>query len=134
MGMGYRVRQTPDGQQVPIHEYQDYMQNTYYPQQNFNAAVNAPIPGVTGPLGNSAQIPGVGIAPPQQPIPYQPQTSQFQPSGPYGQQAAALAGLLSQSAPSSPGMPNAPSPGAPMGDTYPNGLLGGKRPFRPGGK
>lgn len=123
MGMGYRVRPTPDGQQVPIHEYQDYMQNTYYPQQNFNASLGAPIPGLTGPLGNGAQIPGggVGIAPPQQQIPYQQMPpSTFQAAGPYGRQAMGLAGLLSAN--------------SPPGNTYPNGLLGGKRPFRPGGK
>lgn len=74
------------------------------------AAYNAPqmIPGLTG------------VAPPQQPIPYQQMpASGFRPSGPYGRQAMGLAGLLSAN--------------NPPGDTYPNGLLG-KRPFRPGGK
>ena len=57
----------------------------------FNGSANMPIPGLTGPRATP-------MGPPQQPIPgptmgnhmMQP----FQPSGPYGQQALQLAGLL----------------------------------------
>jgi hypothetical protein len=48
------------------------------------------------------------------------QQSAFMPNGMYGRQAMQLAGTYSQN--------------TPPGDTYPNGLLGGKGAFRPGGK
>jgi hypothetical protein len=51
-----------------------------------------PIPGFTGPT-STGQIPGVGMAPPQQPIPGVP-PQPFLASGPYGQQALQLSGLL----------------------------------------
>lgn len=52
-------------------------------------------------------------------------------AGPYGRQAMLMAGLLSPNAMPPTTMPPAAQPG----DTYPNGLLGGKRgAFRPGGK
>lgn len=90
----------------------------------FNAAANAPIPGLTSPLRTTTQIPGmVGIAPPQQQFQPQQMSPGFQ-AGPYGRQALGLAGLLS--------MGNTPG-GYPVG-SYPGGLLGGKRPFFPGGK
>lgn len=62
----------------------------------------------------STAIPmGQGLPMAQQPV------ARFDAPGAYGQQAMGMAGLLS---------PHTPP------DTYPNGLLGGKRPFRPGGK
>lgn len=53
--------------------------------------------------------------------PAQQQQQTFMPNGMYGRQAMQLAGTY--------------SPNTPPGDTYPNGLLGGKGGgFRPGGK
>lgn len=59
-------------------------------------AARQPIPGFTGPAGSGAGIPGggVGMAPPQQPLPAPGQALQpFMATGPYGQQALQLAGL-----------------------------------------
>jgi hypothetical protein len=134
MGSGNRLVQTPTGQWMNQSAYNTYMQDVWNPQQAFEASANVPIPGVTAPYGSGANIPRtpgilggqvpvqpeVGVAPPQQPLPG-PRNHMVQPpamSGPYGQQAAQMAGLLAQ-------------PGA--GGGYPSGLLGGKRPFRPGG-
>lgn len=60
-------------------------------------AAISPIPGLTGPVGSGAQIPGLlGMAPPQTQIPTaQPQP--FQSQGPFGQQAMQMAGLLGRS-------------------------------------
>lgn len=63
----------------------------------FNASATAPIPGLTGPLGSGAGIPRTTpIAPSQQPpnLPSAPAWQYVMNSGPYGQQAAQLAGLL----------------------------------------
>lgn len=70
--------------------------------------------------GLLAQMPPSSIpGPAPQSMPQQQQTS-FMPNGMYGRQAMQLAGTY--------------SPNTPPGDTYPNGLLGGKGAFRPGGK
>jgi hypothetical protein len=101
------------------------------PGQPTNTQIT-PLLGNMGPYVNqdvnafNAQqtIPGLtGYAPPQQvqqPPGQQMPPSQFRPAGLYGRQAMMMAGLL--------------SPNSPPGDTYPNGLLGGKDAFRPGGK
>jgi hypothetical protein len=54
-----------------------------------------PIPGLTGPPQGGANIPGVGMAPPQQQLP-PPLPGTAHPSmdsGPYGQQAMQMAGV-----------------------------------------
>lgn len=65
-------------------------------------AANQPIPGLTGPVSSGAGIPGLLSAPPSQgpglnqiPSPMPQAHSQFTPSGPFGQQAMQMAGLLS---------------------------------------
>ena len=74
-----------------------YMNNSYTPEQWRGLL----------PAGAGNQVPQVAPQP-------------FAAAGPYGGQAARMAGLLPAPAPN---------------DTYPHGLLGGKRgSFRPGGK
>jgi hypothetical protein len=71
-----------------------------------------PIPGMTGPTNSGAGIlPGGGMAPPRQQIPTPGVPSNLPPSvfmhsGPYGQQAQQLAGLLGGPRPSSIGSVN----------------------------
>lgn len=65
-------------------------------QQDQSALANAarqPIPGMTGPV---TPMPTVGMAPPQQPPLPSPiqQPQPFMASGPFGQQAMRMAGLL----------------------------------------
>lgn len=72
-------------------------------QSRLLAAGQQPIPGFTGPAQPGVEIPGmpigmparppVGMAPPQQQLP-PPQQQPFMASGPYGQQAMQMAGLL----------------------------------------
>lgn len=72
-------------------------------QQDATALENArtqPIPGFTGPpsagqIPGMAPPPGVGMAPPQQPLPGGQALQPFMTSGPYGQHALQLAGLMS---------------------------------------
>lgn len=94
-----------------------------------NNAARQPIPGLTGPLGSGAGIPGFGMAPPQQqPLPA-PNMGNHMLTGPYGQQALQLAGLL--------GSRRAGIPPLPYGGAQINSLLGSKAqsPFyRPVGK
>jgi hypothetical protein len=101
-------------------------------------ARNQPIPGLTGPtsagqIPGMAPPPGVGMAPPQQPLqPPRMGNHMMQPVGPYGQQAVQLAGLLGGGAPGGMGAPQQP-----MGGQQINALLGNKSstPFyRPVGK
>lgn len=155
-------------------QYNQYMNETYLPQQAFNASASMPIPGVTGSYGGYGGIPLPGqptdympqmqslpggtpmnlsggppnggwgdtaatrertraliggllaqqqspVIPQPAPQPGQQQQTAFMPAGMYGRQAMQLAGTY--------------SPNTPPGDTYPNGLLGGKGGgFRPGGK
>lgn len=91
----------------------------------FNRSATVPIPGLTGPT-----TPMTGMAPPNQQlpnpgIPQAPMNPQpFMSNGPYGQQAAQLAGLLGQSQ----------IPTQPIGPQA-QGLLGSGKGFRiPGGK
>lgn len=143
---------TPDGRNLTRPYYDEYMANVYNPQQDFNASAAAPIPGVPtaptsglhpNPTSTQGLLSGVGSqwmnqnmssgdwtsllpagrAPPPAvgggPAPMSPAPPN---PGPYGQQAMQMAGLL------------APQAQQPPPQGYPNGLLGGKRPFHPGGK
>jgi hypothetical protein len=102
----------------------------YSANQAFQNSFNQPIPGLTGQYGGYGGIPLPGQptpggllaqVPQPAPQPQQRQQSAFMPNGMYGRQAMQLAGTY--------------SPNTPPGDTYPNGLLGGKGgAFRPGGK
>jgi hypothetical protein len=105
------------------------LQQQQQSQQTLANAARQPIPGLTGPTtqGGIPGQPTVGMAPPQQPLPAPP-PQPFMASGPYGQQAAQLAGLL--------GGGNQMIP--PPGNQAQHGLLGAKglrMPFyRPVGK
>lgn len=62
---------------------------------SFEQSANAPIPGMSGGLlGGGAPLVAGLMNPHQTQIPQPQQPSQFQPQGPYGQQAAQMAGLL----------------------------------------
>lgn len=108
-------------------------------------AAQQPIPGFTGPAGSGAGIPtpgGVGMAPPQQPLPGGTPTmgnhmmpgqalQPFMASGPYGQQAMQMAGLLG------PGGPGMGMPQRPVGGAQINAMMGDKARmpmYRPVGK
>lgn len=137
MGIVIPPRKDPNtGQTIYTTEdrYNDLM-SQYNANQGFLASQNQGIPGLTAPVGTNGQIPGmnapgtgagipgVGMAPPprfQPPQQMSPPYQQAPMAGPYGRQALGLAGLLSAN--------------NPPGGGYPNGLLGGKRPFIPGGK
>lgn len=101
-GRGGYIKQ-PDGSFLPVQQHQDNIAANDA-MASFNASATAPIPGLTGQVMPGANIPGllgqqpVPMAPPR-PMIGQGPPSQFQPSGPYGQQAMMLAGLLGQPPP-----------------------------------
>lgn len=110
-GAPYRLVTLPDGtrRNMPSSQVNDYVNNTFLPNQSFQGSASQPIPGLTGPVGNGAQIPGLLGGNLQQPTqgqtPSPMQRMPMMPNGPYGGQAMALAGLLGRSQiPQQPGM------------------------------
>ncbi len=133
MGSGPHVRAVTaqDGTRMPAYQLGEYNRTVYDPQIDFRASLNAPIPGVswpTAPAGDGLLAQPVAPPPQFQTAPtMSPQP--FAAVGPYGSQAAQLAGLLQAPASSQPQSTAAAPPSGGMG------LLGmGKRPWMPGGK
>lgn len=97
-GAPYRLVTLPDGTQrrMPSSQAEDFINNTFLPNQSFENSATATIPGFTGPRGTGSVIPGLltptPMAPPQPTLQQQP--TQFQPMGRYGAQAMMLSGLL----------------------------------------
>jgi len=121
MGMGNRFRDVMAQVNAAAQQHQD---------QYLATAGQQPIPGLTGPTNSGASVLPVGMAPPNPQI-QGPAPQPFMASGPYGQQAMQLAGLLGG------GMQ---MPQQPISGMQAQGLLGGavkgmRVPFyRPPGK
>lgn len=100
MGIYIPPRTDPNtGQPIITTEdrYNDLM-TQYNANQSFQNSAGQGIPGLTAPVGQGAGIPGWrGVIPQGQGQAIPPaQPAPFSASGPYGQQASAMAGLLAQ--------------------------------------